>query len=246
MDRVAVCSRGDRRRTSRRASARHRPPDALRIAIHVAEALRFAHEHGVIHRDVKPANVLLSSADGGALLADFGVAFLPDRPRLTVNGTPVGTAVYMSPEQARGEPVGPRSDLYSLGVMLFELVCGRPPFAGDSLAGLVRAHLYGAPPDPVSVNPSVPSPLGRTILQLLAKRPGERLSSAQTLRDTLAGLLTPPPVPDRRRRPDSRLPSPLVTPPGRALVGRRAELSRLHDVWRDAQSAGPLSRRANW
>jgi serine/threonine-protein kinase len=125
-------------------TSRHGLPiaDAVRIASEVADALHFAHEHGVIHRDVKPANVLLAATDDTALLADFGVAFLPDSPRLTVSGAPVGTAPYMSPEQARGETVDRRSDLYGLGAMLFELVCGRPPFTDDTVAALVTKHLY--------------------------------------------------------------------------------------------------------
>ena len=131
--------------------------DAVRIAGEVANALHFAHENGVIHRDVKPANVLLAPPDNIALLTDFGVAFLPDQPRLTVNGTPVGTPAYMSPEQALGAAADRRSDLYSLGAMLFELVCGHPPFSANSVVELLYKQVHDPVPDPGSLNPASPA-----------------------------------------------------------------------------------------
>ncbi|MGB8875277.1 MAG: protein kinase [Solirubrobacteraceae bacterium] len=214
--------------------------DAVRIGSQVADALHFAHEHGVIHRDVKPGNVLLAPPDNTALLADFGVAFLPDQPRLTLEGVAVGTALYMSPEQARGEAVDPRSDLYSLGAMLFELVCGRPPFLGDTVAALVAQHLFEPAPDPARLNPEVPPALARLILQLLNKQPEARPSSALMVSRALEALQAQPlvgvhvdvsqPLP---------LPSPLITDPERSFVDRRSALVDLRDAWARAERGRP-------
>ena len=211
--------------------------DAVRIGSEVADALHFAHEHGVIHRDVKPENVLLAPPDNTALLADFGVAFLPDRPRLTLEGVAVGPAVYMSPEQARGEAVDPRSDLYSLGVMLFELVCGRPPFVADTVAALVTQHLFEPAPDPARLNPEVTPPLARLILQLLNKQSEARPSSALVVSRALEALRAQPtgsvPIDEPRPLP---LPAPLITDPGRSFVDRRSALADLRDAWARAES----------
>src|SRR5436305_4359106 len=110
----------------------HRVPleIALRVADQVCQALEYAHSKGIVHRDLKPGNVWLTS-DGTAKLGDFGLAVSLDRTRLTQAGMMVGTVSYMPPEQATGGQVTPRSDLYSLGAMLYELVTGRPPFVGD-------------------------------------------------------------------------------------------------------------------
>lgn len=214
--------------------------DAVRIAGEVASALHFAHEHGVIHRDVKPSNVLLVPPENIALLADFGVAFLPDQPRLTVNGMPVGTPIYMSPEQALGDAADPRSDLYTLGAMLFELVCGRPPFSGESVPLLLRKHVHDPAPDPSAINPAVPLALARLILQLLSKRPDDRPSSAAAVCKALDAVLVPSRAPEELETPESLpLPGPLITDPQRAFVGRRAAMSDLHEAWRRAEGGPP-------
>ncbi len=214
--------------------------DAIRIANEVASALHFAHEHGVIHRDVKPSNVLLVPPDNIALLADFGVAFLPDQPRLTVNGMPVGTPIYMSPEQAFGEVPDRRSDLYTLGAMLFELVCGRPPFSAKSVPLLLRKHTDYPAPDPSSINPDVPPTLARLILQLLSKRPEDRPSSASAVCDALEAVLVAAPVADRHPAPESLpLPDPLITDPDRAFAGRRTVITKLGEAWQRAQGGRP-------
>lgn len=215
-------------------------PEAVRIAREVAEALHFAHEHNVIHRDVKPSNVLLAPPDNTALLADFGVAFLPDHPRLTVDGVAVGTALYISPEQARGEAVDRRSDLYSLGAMLFELVCGHPPFSGGTVPMLVTQHLFEPPPDPGRLNPAVPAPLSRLILQLLSKHPDARPSSALTVAKALEAIQPIPGPPGRVDEPRSLpLPPPLVSDPERPFVNREAALAQLREAWERAERGPP-------
>ena len=124
----------------------HRVPlaDAIRIAVEVCQGLEFAHSKDVVHRDLKPGNVWLT-ADGTVKLGDFGLAVSLDRSRLTQAGMMVGTVSYMPPEQAIGGEVTPRSDLYSLGAMLYELVTGRPPFIGDESVAIITQHLNTPP-----------------------------------------------------------------------------------------------------
>src|SRR5207248_2878033 len=120
----------------------HRPPleRTLDIGMEVCRGLEFAHAHGIVHRDLKPGNVWLT-ADGTAKLGDFGLAVALDKSRLTQAGMMVGTVSYMPPEQAMGGEVTPSSDLYSLGAMLYETVCCRPPFVGDESVAIIGQHL---------------------------------------------------------------------------------------------------------
>src|SRR5881275_2637489 len=139
------------------AADRHRLPieQTLRIADEVCRALQHAHDCGVVHRDVKPSNVWLT-ADGTAKLGDFGLAVSLDRTRLTQAGMMVGTVSYIPPEQATGGEVTPRSDLYSLGAMLYELVTGRPPFIGDESVAIITQHLNTPPVAPSWHRPDLP------------------------------------------------------------------------------------------
>jgi serine/threonine protein kinase len=125
------------------------PTAAASIGADVADALAEAHRHGIIHRDVKPSNILIDR-DGRAHLADFEIAhsLAPAAERLTLTGTVVGTLAYLSPEQLAGDKVRPRSDLYGLGVVLFEMLTGRPPFVAASLLSLAEEQLAGPPPLP--------------------------------------------------------------------------------------------------
>ncbi len=163
------------------------PDRAADIAIDVAAALGFAHRNGVIHRDVKPGNVLISP-NGQVKVADFGIARAMDaavEENLTQTGAVMGTATYFSPEQAQGQPLDPRSDLYALGVVLYEMVTGRPPFGGDSPVAIAYKHVQEQPSPPRHVNLDVPPELEAIIMRLLAKSPQGRYPSAEDLRSDL-------------------------------------------------------------
>ena len=156
-----------------------RPPlhDVIRLTRQVCRGLDFAHSNGIVHRDVKPGNIWLTK-DGTAKIGDFGLAKTRNRAGVTQSGNIVGTVTYMSPEQITGSEVTPRADLYALGVVLYEMVCGRPPFMGYDTPSVVRQHLETEPVSPVWHNPYCPRPLEALILRLLAKDPKRRPKSA--------------------------------------------------------------------
>ena len=158
--------------------------EARKVAIQVAQGLERAHEAGIVHRDIKPANVMLTRR-GEVKILDFGIARLEgDAASITRTGASWGTPAYMSPEQARGEPVDGRTDLWSLGVMLYEMVAGRRPFGGESLEAVVSAILTKEPEPLGRVRPEVPPELARVVERALAKDPAERYaSSAEVLAD---------------------------------------------------------------
>jgi serine/threonine-protein kinase len=186
--------------------------EALRLAVEVCDALRYAHSQGVVHRDIKPENILL--VDRHAVVADFGVARAA-RPgqassSYTTAGLAVGTPAYMSPEQAAADPqVDHRADLYSLGIVTYEMLCGEPPFAGESPHIVLAAHVTETPKDLALLRPDLPRDLCAVIMRCLAKRPADRWPDAGVLRDALelfllpSGSVTPvpmAPVARRRRR----------------------------------------------
>src|ERR1700694_4453356 len=158
---------------------------AAAIGADVALALSFAHSHGVIHRDVKPGNVLITP-DGVVKVTDFGIARAANTTEsLTQTGAVMGTATYFSPEQAQGLRVDPRSDVYSLGVVLYEAVTGRPPFSGESPVAVAYKHFRENPAPPRQINPNIPAPFEAVLLQAMAKNPDDRYQSAQELRADL-------------------------------------------------------------
>lgn len=169
-----------------RATGPLHPRRAAEIAFDVAGALGVAHQRGVVHRDVKPGNVLISSS-GIPKVADFGIAraLSSVSEELTQTGSVMGTATYFSPEQAQGFAVDARSDLYSLGVVLFEILCGRPPFVGDSPVAIAYKHVQERVQPPSELISGMPPGLEAVILRLLAKNPDDRYRSAEDLRADL-------------------------------------------------------------
>jgi eukaryotic-like serine/threonine-protein kinase len=154
---------------------------ALGFACQIAHALAFAHELGIVHRDVKPHNVLLA-AGGTAKVTDFGIARALDADEaLTETGTVLGTGQYLSPEQARGERGDERSDQYSLGVVTFELLTGRVPYAGDNLMAVARRHIDDPVPSVRALRPEVPARVDKVIARAMAKRPQDRFGSMDSL-----------------------------------------------------------------
>jgi serine/threonine protein kinase len=176
----------------KRSHNNHLPvPDALRIADEVCQALEDAHSRGVIHRDVKPASVFLTE-DGTSKLGDFGLALGRDVSRITMAGMMVGTASYMSPEQASGRDVGPQSDLHSLGAMLYEMLSGRPPFVSQDLATIVTQLLTADPRPPGRHNPMVVHELDDLVLRLLAKNLYDRPRNASSVLAELRAISSQP------------------------------------------------------
>jgi serine/threonine-protein kinase len=155
------------------------PNRAIGFATQILAALRFAHNHGVVHRDIKPHNVVVSP-DGRLKVTDFGIA-RAGASQMTEVGSIVGTAQYLSPEQARGEVVGPPSDLYSVGVVLYEMLTGRVPFDGDSAVAIAMKHLSEEPVPPSAYAPGTPHALEQVVLRALAKDAGDRYQTAEEM-----------------------------------------------------------------
>ena len=213
--------------------------DAVAVGMQIAAALAAAHAAGVVHRDVKPANIAYA-ADGVVKVLDFGIAQLAGaiaarQTRLTQTGMVLGTAAYLSPEQASGGAAGPRSDLYALGCVLFAMLTGGPPFTGDSPVAVCAQHLVAEPPDLAAVRPGCPAPLAGLVGELLRKDPAARPRDATVVCDRLASagagdpaaaeavagsqIAAAPPGPAAAPVPSADTPArataPLDLPPGR-------------------------------
>ncbi len=185
------------------------PSTAAAYAAEVLDALGYAHAHGVIHRDIKPANIMLTSG-GQIKLMDFGIARVQADRHLTQTGSTVGSLFYMSPEQIKGGDPDGRSDLYSLGITMYEMVTGRRPFLGDSDFQIMSAHLQQAPMAPIEVIPGIPTALSDIILMAIEKEPAARFQSAEAFRAALATAFPAAVTPTRTmaaRRGGHRFPS---------------------------------------
>jgi serine/threonine protein kinase/beta-lactam-binding protein with PASTA domain len=156
------------------------PRTAAAVALQIAEALRAAHRAGVVHRDIKPHNVLVT-ASGDVKVGDFGIARAASSSTVTRTGSILGTAHYISPEQAMGEPVGPQSDLYSLGIVLYEMLTGNLPYDAETPIGIAMKHVNGYLVPPREVNPEIPEGMNAVTARLLAKNPDDRYADADEL-----------------------------------------------------------------
>ncbi len=205
------------------AADNHRLPidEALGIATQICGALEHAHNSDIVHRDLKPGNVWLTP-EGDAKLGDFGLAVALDRTRITQDGTMVGTATYMPPEQAVGGQVTPRSDLYALGAMLYEMIAGRPPFVGDDSVAVISQHLNTRPVAPTWHNEEIPPELEVLVLSLLEKDPDSRPADAAAVLARLEQIRSAPVV-----VPAARTGPPPRSAPGDFFIGRSVELDAL-------------------
>src|SRR5216684_7521900 len=161
--------------------------EVMDLALQVCPALKHAHDHGIIHRDIKPPNLL--RADTGVIkLTDFGIAKVFAGKQLTAANTLVGTAEFLSPEQAAGKPVTNRSDLYSLGIVLYTLLVGHPPFQGDSVLSLLHKHRFSQFDEPDKLIPEIPHDFSEIVCQLLEKEPDKRPHDGLVLQRQLERL----------------------------------------------------------
>ena len=165
------------------------PDDAVSILTQACRGLDYAHRHGVVHRDVKPGNLLRGRDDGQVKLADFGIAKATEDSDMTKVGSVLGTAAYLSPEQARGEPAGPASDLYALGVVSYQLLAGRLPFEAASLTDLARQQEQTVPQPLHEVDPEIPRPLSLVVTRALARDPADRFENAATMERALVASM---------------------------------------------------------
>jgi len=216
-------------------------PEAAWIASRAARGLAQAHAKGIMHRDIKPANLMLT-AEGEVKVLDFGLAKLVGHTTLTRTGSTLGTVAYMSPEQAGGGPVDARTDIWSLGVVLFEMGRGRVPFGGSYVQEVLLAILNQQPEAPSKVNPAVPAALERVILLCLAKSPGERLQSMAELLEELGEVGVTQPVPLRpvQHRSSSRERRRWWVVPVLALLGLLLAAALVWRApWRDTATPEP-------
>ncbi|HEY3191629.1 MAG TPA: Stk1 family PASTA domain-containing Ser/Thr kinase [Solirubrobacterales bacterium] len=187
--------------------------DAINFTRQVLGAARFAHRKGIIHRDLKPQNVLIDD-EGRARVADFGIARGGENSDITATGSVMGTAQYLSPEQAQGKPTTPRSDIYSIGVILYEALTGRVPFEGDSAVAVALKQVSEAPRRPSAINPDIPPALDAVVMRALAKDPEARFKDVDAFLKALDAAERAPDTP----RPQDTAAYAAVSPEGEADI----------------------------
>jgi serine/threonine protein kinase len=215
--------------------------EALRLASEIGAGLAAAHEKGIVHRDIKAGNILLTPS-GQPKITDFGLALLAGRSRITRSAATVGTPSYMAPEQARGETVDRRADIWSLGIVLYEMVAGRLPFKGDSESAVIHSILHDDPEPLTALRSGLPIDLDRIVGKCLAKDPAERYQHAEDFLVDLRALTRNLESGDRRAAAAERMkPSnprwwaPRVALPAAALLAVLAFI-----LWRSGSSVSPI------
>lgn len=161
--------------------------EIISYTMQILKALILAHENSIIHRDIKPQNIMVLES-GQIKVMDFGIAKVPNTETVTVNDKAIGTVYYMSPEQANAAPVDSRSDIYSLGAMLYEISTGTTPFKGDSAVAILMKHIKETPIPPRQLNPDIPIGLEQIILCAMSKKPNDRFESAREMYDYVKKL----------------------------------------------------------
>lgn len=181
------------------------------IVEQLASALDYAHRRGFVHRDIKPSNIIVSPADH-VTLTDFGIVKAAEGTSLTKSGGTIGTPQYMSPEQAKGMPVDYRTDIYSLGIVLYEMLAGRVPFTADNTPAILHKQVYETPPPIRSLKPGLPPTLEMVVARALAKEPGKRFRSAGAMARVLVGAIRAAREPSTVREGVAREPPTVVAP----------------------------------
>lgn len=223
-------------------------PQAIDITTQLLAALDYAHRRDVVHRDVKPGNVMLQ-ADGQVKLCDFGVARLTDSDATRTQGMVVGSLRYASPEQITGQPVDARSDIYSAAVLAYELLTGQPPFAGRSDVETLHRIAHDEAPGPASVNPAVPAAVDAAVKRAMHKDPAQRFASAAAFAQALGGaaahgMTATVPIAERRAAP-AVVPAPKSKAPMAALVGGVLAVVAVGGWWLTRKPAPPAERLVN-
>jgi serine/threonine-protein kinase len=203
------------------------PAEATDIAIQMLQAVRYAHRHGIVHRDIKPQNVMIDE-EGRAKVTDFGIARAGSSD-MTETGSILGTAQYLSPEQAQGLPVDGRADLYAVGVVLYELLSGRVPFDAESAVTVALKHVSERPTPPGRIAPGVPPALESVVMQALEKRPDDRFQDADAFIAALEAARDRPAAGRRRAVPVEPPPPPRPAPPGPPTAGEAVAALADHD-----------------
>jgi serine/threonine-protein kinase len=209
--------------------------DAIDFTRQILNAARFAHRKGIIHRDLKPQNVLIDD-EGRARVADFGIARGGENSDITATGSVMGTAQYLSPEQAQGKPTTPSSDIYSIGVILYEALTGRVPFEGDSAVAVALKQVSEAPRRPSAINPNVPPALDAVVMRALAKDPDARFKDADAFLKALDAAERAPDTP----RPQDTAAFAAVSPEGETDIP--GDDDEEHEEWEDDQRRRRIRR----